>query len=157
MRLPFLPMVLVASIIPACVPVNGGAVEINWVVVEAGTGGAINDCGCTDPAIAKVRLVLVGVGGAIDGATPCAGKAQCDFPCQNQTGATAFDIPPTGSGENYEVSVVAVGADGTELPQIMSPAPYLRQVVRGQPTEVEAFALVAPCAPACSGNVCAPH
>jgi hypothetical protein len=157
MRLPLLAMAIGASFIPACVPVNGGAVEINWVVVAAGTGGAITDCSCADPAIAKVRLVLKGVGGSIDGATPCAGKAQCDFPCQNQTGATAFDIPPTGPGEAYDISVVAVGTDGIELPQVMSPASTLLQVVQGQPTEVGAFALVATCAPACSGNVCAPQ
>jgi hypothetical protein len=155
-------MAIAASFIPACVPVNGGAVEISWLVVQSGTGGAITDCSCADPAIAKVRLVLVGVGGAIDGATPCAGKAQCDFPCQNQTGATQFDIPPTGPGESYAVSVVAVGNDGIEIPQneIMTPAtpaPILLQVSNGQPTEVDAFTLVAPCSLACSGNVCAPH
>jgi hypothetical protein len=150
-------MAVVASIIPACVQISGGAVEINWLVTATGTGGIITDCKCAEPAIAKVRLVLTGVGGSIDGATPCAGKAQCDFPCQNQTGATPFDIPPTGPGESYSISVVAVGEDGTVLPQIMSPASILRQVVQGQPTEVEAFALVADCAPACSGNICAPQ
>jgi hypothetical protein len=157
MRLPLLAMAVAASFIPACVPINGGAVEISWLITADGTGGIITDCSCADPAIAKVRLVLVGVGGSIDGATPCAGKAQCDFPCQNQTGATAFDIPPTGTGESYEVSAVAVGTDGTELSQIMTPAPTLLQVVQGQPAEVSAFNLVAPCAQSCSGNVCAPQ
>ncbi len=161
MRIILAATAIVVSFIPACVPVNGGAVEISWVVISP-SGGGITDCGCADPAIAKVRLVLVGVGGAIAGTTPCAGQAQCDFPCQNQTGATHFDIPPTGPGESYEISVVAVGKDGLEIPQteIMTPAtpaPILRQVSEGQPTEVEAFTLVAPCAPACSGNVCAPQ
>ena len=153
---------IVASLIPACVPINGGAVEISWVVISP-SGGGITDCSCADPAIAKVRLVLVGVGGAIDGATPCAGQAQCDFPCQNQTGATHFDIPPTGPGESYRITVVAVGKDGLEIPQTdhfmteSTPAPILLQVSQGQPTEVNAFTLVAPCAPSCSGNVCAPQ
>ena len=73
--------------------------------------------------------------------------------------ATAFDIPPTGPGESYEVSVVAVDAAGQEVPQseIMTPAPILRQVVHGQPTELEAFTLVAPCASTCNGSVCAPQ
>jgi hypothetical protein len=151
-------LAVVASLIPACVKINGGAVEISWVVISP-SGGVITDCGCADPAIAKVRLVLVGMGGAIDGATPCAGQAQCDFPCQNQTGATQFDIPPTGPGEMYEVSVVAVDGNGAEVPQgkIMTPAPLLLSVVEGQPTETDAFTLVAPCAPTCSGNVCAPQ
>ncbi len=154
-------MAIVASLIPACVKIDGGAVEISWVVISP-SGGGITDCSCADPAIAKVRLVLVGMGGTIEGATPCAGKAQCDFPCQNQTGATQFDIPPTGPGESYKVSVVAVGDDGLEIPptEMMTPAtpdPILLQVTEGQPTEVDAFTLVAPCSLACSGNVCAPH
>jgi hypothetical protein len=151
-------LALAATLIPACVSIEGGAVEISWIVI-APDGRGITDCGCADPAIAKVRLVLRGVGGTIDGATPCAGKAHCDFACQRQTGATAFDIPPTGPGESYEVSVVAVDTAGNAVPQsaIMTPAPILRQVVGGQPTEVEAFTLVAPCAPSCDGSVCAPH
>ena len=151
-------LALAAALIPACVSINGGAVEISWIVV-ARDGRGITNCGCADPAIANVRLVLKGVGGTIDGATPCAGKAQCDFACQRQTGATAFDIPPTGPGESYEVSVVAVDDAGNTVPQsaIMTPAPILRQVVGGQPTEVEAFALVAPCAPSCDGSLCAPQ
>ena len=161
MRSPLTAMAILVSLVPACVKINGGAVEISWVVISP-SGGGITDCSCADPAIAKVRLVLVGMGGTIDGATPCAGQAQCDFPCQNQTGATQFDIPPTGPGESYEVSVVAVGNDGLEIPQqeIMTPAtpaPILLQVSEGQPTEVDAFTLVAPCSLACSGNVCAPQ
>ncbi|HEY4185132.1 MAG TPA: hypothetical protein VGP07_08695 [Polyangia bacterium] len=150
-------MAVAASLIPACVPINGGAVEISWLVVASETGGIITDCSCADPAIAKMRLKLVGKGGSIDGATPCAGQAQCDFPCQNQTGSTAFDIPPTENGESYEAKLVAVGTDGAELPDILSPAQTMLQVVKGQPTEAGAFALTAPCAPSCSGNVCAPQ
>jgi hypothetical protein len=157
MRIPLLALAVVATLIPACVKIHGGAVEISWVVISP-SGGVITDCGCADPAIAKVRLVLVGMGGAVEGATPCAGEAQCDFPCQSQTGATQFDIPPTAPGEMYEVSVVAVDGSGNEIPKtkIMTPDPILQSVVEGQPTEVDAFALVAPCAPTCSGNVCAP-
>ncbi len=143
-----------AGLIPACVPIGGGSVEISWVVI-APDGRGITDCNCANPAIAKVRLSLVGVGGDIDGVDACAGQAQCDFPCQRQTGATPFDIKPTQSGEMYSVSVVALDADGDPLPQVMTPAPILRQVAFGQPTEVEAFALVAACADVCNGTVCA--
>jgi hypothetical protein len=153
-------VLLLACLLPACVEINGGAVEISWVI-RSGTGSAITDCGCADPAIAKVRLVLKGVGAsgtAIAGATPCAGQAQCDFNCSRQTGATQFNIQETQGAERYEVSVVAVGIDGNELPQVMTPAPILREVVRGQPTEVESMQLVANCATECqmnSSGVCA--
>jgi len=171
MKILFAAIAVVAALSPACVKIRGGAVEISWVVISP-SGGGITDCSCADPPIAKVRLGLVLVsgdggaivadGGAVAGATPCAGQAQCDFSCQNQTGATQFDIPPTGPGEWYRATVVAVDGSGAEIPQteIMTPAtpePILLKVSEGQPTEVDAFTLVAPCAPACSGNVCAPQ
>jgi hypothetical protein len=147
-----------AGLLSACVEIDGGAVEISWVI-RSRMGSAITDCGCADPSIAKVRLVLKGAPGtALEGATPCAGQAQCDFACSRQTGATRFDIQETHGDERYEVSVVAVGTDGSELPQVMMPAPILREVVRGQPTEVESMQLVADCAPECqmnSSGVCA--
>jgi len=157
-RLAVVVLALAAPLVSACVSIDGGAVELSWIVI-APDGRGITNCDCADPAIAKVRLVLRGVGGTLDGATPCAGKAQCDFSCRRQTGATPFDIPPTGPGESYAVSVVAVDAAGNEVPQssILTPAPILRQVVRGQPTEVEALTLVAPCASSCNGSVCAPQ
>ena len=156
-----------AGLIPACVKIDGGSVEISWVVI-APDGRGITDCSCANPAIAKVHLKLVLVdcgidgsgtdGGGVDGGDgvdACAGQAQCDFPCQRQTGSTPFDIQPTQNGEMYSVSVEALGADGSPLAQVTTPAPILRQVVFGQPTEVEAFALVASCSAACNGSVCA--
>jgi hypothetical protein len=138
-----------------CVRIDGGAVEISWVVRSA-DGRAITDCGCSDPQIASVRLNLVGKGGDIDGTTPCAGRSECVFACQRDTGSTPFDIKQgspgaDGSQPQYEISVTALGADGSELPQVQTPAPILRTVVRGQPTEVEAFLLVSQCSQECSG------
>jgi hypothetical protein len=140
----------------ACVEIDGGAVEISWVI-RSDTGSAITDCGCASPSIATVRLRLTGVGGTIEDYQPCAGNAQCDFPCARQTGSTAFNIKETRGDERYQVSVAAVGTDGAELLQVMTPAPILREVVRGQPTEVESMQLVALCAPEClmnSSGVC---
>ncbi len=131
-----------------CLKIDGGAVELSWLIVTP-AGAAITDCGCADPAIAKVRLVLLGMGGAIDGTTPCAGEAQCDFPCRRQTGSTPFDVKPTDAGEMYQVSVEALGQGGGVLPDVVTPAPILRQVMNGQPTELPAFTLVAGCAAAC--------
>jgi hypothetical protein len=139
----------VGCFVGGCVQIDGGAVEVSWVVHA--NGRAITDCSCSDPEITRVRIKLVGQGGGIDGTTPCAGRAQCEFGCQRQTGATPFDIPETHGDEKYAVSLVAVGPDGAELPQVITPAPILRSVVRGQPTEVEALLLEAGCAQACEG------
>ncbi len=150
-------LLFLACLSAACVEIDGGAVEISWVI-RSDTGSAITDCGCASPSIATVRLKLTGVGGAIEDYQPCAGNAQCDFPCARQTGSTAFNIKETRGDERYQVSVAAVGTDGTELLQVMTPAPILREVARGQPTEVESMQLVALCATEClmnSSGVCA--
>ena len=159
---PAVPFLFLTCLLTTCVEINGGAVEISWVI-RSDTGSAITDCGCAEPAIAKVRLVLVGrgePGSPIDGATPCAGQAQCDFDCSRQTGSTAFNIQETHGRERYAVWVEAIGTDGNAIPEnvVMRPALILREVVRGQPTEVESMQLVANCAAACQMNgsgVCA--
>ncbi len=135
----------------ACVEIDDGAVEISWVI-RSETGSAITDCGCASPSIATVRLKLTGVGGTIEDYQPCAGNAHCDFPCGRQTGSTPFNIKETHGDERYQVSIAAVGTDGTELLQVMTPAPILREVARGQPTEVESMQLVALCATECQMN-----
>jgi hypothetical protein len=146
-----------ATALAGCVQIDGGSVEVSWVVHA--NGRAITDCGCSDPQIAKVRIRLEGKGGSIEGATPCDGRAQCEFSCQRQTGATPFDIQPTQGDERYAVSVIAVGANDLPLPEVVAPAPILRTVSRGQPTEVEAFLLEAGCNPVCESmnksGVCA--
>jgi hypothetical protein len=154
---PAIAFLVLTCLLATCVEIDGGAVEISWVI-RSDSGSAITDCGCASPAIAKVRLVLRGDRGAIRDVTPCAGQAQCDFPCARQTGSTSFNIQETHGDERYEVSVVAIGVDGSELAQVTAPAPILREVVRGQPTEVESMQLVAKCAAECqmnSSGVCA--
>jgi len=159
MMKPAAALLSLVCLLAACVKIEGGAVEISWVV-RSQAGSAIADCGCASPPIAKVRLILVGMGGAIDGQMPCEGQAQCDFPCARQTGSTAFNIQETHGDERYAVSVVALGTDGSEIPKevVDHPASILREVVRGQPTEVESMQLVANCATECLMNasgVCA--
>jgi hypothetical protein len=140
-----------ACLVAGCVEIDGGAVEISWVI-RSKAGSAITDCGCASPSISRVRLALGGIGGAVDDTKPCAANAQCDFPCGRQTGATAFNIPETHGAERYQVSIEALGMDGSPLLQVMAPAPILREVVRGQPTEVASMELVAECATECLMN-----
>jgi hypothetical protein len=143
-----------------CVSIDGGSVEFSWVLRTA-DGRAIGDCGCSNPPVASVRLNLrlVSAAGTDEGAMPCAGRTQCQFSCQRQTGATPFDIPETKPDQLYLVSIDALAADGSALPTIKTPPPVARSVVRGQPTDMGALLLVTECADACSGvngqGVCA--
>ena len=133
--------------------------EASWVV-RTEDGRAITDCSCSDPLIAGVRLQLVGTSDQVKGALPCQGRTSCEFSCQRHTGATPFDIPPGF----YLISLVPVDATGQDLTalqpprQVRTPAPVLREVVKGQPTQLDALSIVGKCAPSCSGNenrVCA--
>ena len=143
-----------------CVRIDGGAVELSWVL-RTPDGRAVSDCSCSSPPVASVRLdlKLLTADGTATGATPCEGRAQCQFSCQRATGATPFDIPETKPDEMYVVSIAALAADGTVLPTVGTPAPVLRSVVRGQPTDMGALLLVTACADQCSGvngqGVCA--
>jgi hypothetical protein len=144
-----------AAVAVSCVPIDGGAVEANWVV-RSEDGRAINDCACTDPPIIFVRLNLLGVSPPeIKGTEPCRDRPWCGFGCQSQTGASRFDIPP-GS---YLMSVTPTDAVGYDLTtpgpdgarRVQVPAPVLREVVHGQPTQLDAFSIIAGCAEACGG------
>jgi hypothetical protein len=137
----------------SCVSIDGGAVEASWVV-RTDDGRAITDCQCSDPRIASVRFELEGASAAVKGARPCDGRSSCEFSCQRQTGATPFDIPPGF----YLISLVPVDAAGQDLTalapgsRVQTPAPILREVVQGQPTQLDALALVGKCASSCSLN-----
>jgi hypothetical protein len=127
-----------------CVEINGGAVEASWAIF-ARDGRAISDCRCSDPGIAYVRVDLDGE------SHPCDDKDACRFSCDRKVGATPFMIPPG----QYLISLVPVGADGMDLPagsspgEVQWPAAESRTVVRGQPTDLEAFMLESSCAASC--------
>jgi hypothetical protein len=136
-----------------CVPVDGGAVEASWLVATYGDGRGIADCNCACPPIAKVRLRLVPVAGGDDA---CAGRDTCQFSCNLQSGATRFDIP-AGS---YAISLVPVGQDGNDIAPRSDPLtcgaqsgvdPVVREVVKGQVTQLDAMLMKATCAPECGG------
>jgi hypothetical protein len=135
-----------------CKHVDGGAVEASWIFVTP-DGRAINDCACTCPPIAKIRIQLLPQGG---GGDPCAGRAVCEFPCNQQTGVTQFDIP----AGTYEARLVPVGSDGVDVTggEAGSCATEarsftrLQEVVAGRVTQLDALQMVAGCAPECGGS-----
>lgn len=144
-------ILLGAALVSGCVQVDGGAVEIDWLV-RSNDGRAIASCACADPAIARVRFAIVPEGG---GADWCDGREACVFSCGRQGGATPFMVPPG----RYALSIVPLDADGQDLtvateqrPNVaVVPAPILRDVSFGQPTHLPALLINAGCADRCSG------
>jgi len=130
----------------ACVDINGGAVEVPWIVFARDGRGAINDCSCAAPVIESVRLKLDPAGANTGSADPCEGVGACVFACGRKTGATPFMVPPG----DYLMSIEPLGTDGQVIPEDTVPAPVLRRVVKGAPTELDAFEIQAPCG--CHGD-----
>lgn len=135
-----------------CVSIDGGAVEASWTVMTH-DGRTITDCGCTCSPIVKIRLQLLPVSGGSD---PCAGRSTCEFSCNQQGGATRFDIPP-GS---YAMALVPVGEGGDDITNGEAGScrasggvdPVVRDVVRGRVTQLDAMAIFADCAAECGGS-----
>ena len=136
-----------------CVQIDGGAIEANWVV-RTYDGRAMHGCGCAEPAIARVRFVVTDADPMRSPVDVCAGRSECEFSCNSQRGATPFFVP----AGRYAVSVAAISPGGTAVPAsggatgVKLQAPILRDVVYGQPTQLEAFAIEANCAARCGGD-----
>ncbi len=139
----------------ACVPTDGGAVEVSWVL-RTFDGRAISSCRCSAPEVSRVRLVVAEVqpDGSL-GQDVCAGRSDCEFSCARQSGATAFFVAPS----RYAISVAPLGAGGEILAGeppygagVRVPAPILRDVVFGRPTQLDAMAIESGCAAACNGE-----
>lgn len=133
-------MLFSGGLIPACEPVNGAAVEVSWVVHTPG-GFAIEDCACAEPPISNIRLLL----------TPQEGTESprsYTFACKRQRGATPFEVPE-GS---YELSIQALDASGQVAGAAVTPPPFLRKLVWGQPASMDAQLIKAPCASRCANK-----
>jgi hypothetical protein len=126
--------------IPACEPVNGAAVEVSWVVHTPG-GYAIDDCSCAEPAISNIRLLLTPQSGTESPRT-------YTFPCKRQRGATPFEVPEG----NYELGIQALDASGQVAGAVVTPPPFLRKLVWGQPASMDAQLIKAPCASRCANK-----
>jgi len=133
-------IVFLGFFLPACEPVNGAAVEVSWVVHTPG-GYAIDDCSCADPTISNIRLLL----------TPQAGTEaprSYTFACKRQRGATPFEVPEG----TYELRIQALDASGQVSGAAVTPPPFLRKLVWGQPASMDAQLIKAPCASRCANK-----
>ena len=151
--LPVLPLALL-PLASGCVQIDGGAIEASWVL-RTFDGRAITGCACASPQIARVRFTAVAIDATGQAqADICAGRAGCEFSCASQRGATPFFVP----AGRYAIAVAALTAEG-HIPaqgeasgEVRVPAPILRDVVYGQPTQLEAIAIEADCDPGCGGS-----
>ena len=130
----------------SCVQIDGGAVEVSWVVHA--NGRAITDCTCSNPEIASVRIDIVGTRRQHRGhARPAPGRPSVCSPASVRRARRHSTSPRRTATRLYPIPVVAVDKDGADLPDSGRRWPPSREPsCGGQPTEVEAFLLEAGCA-----------
>ena len=135
---------LVALPGPACVEVNGGAIEVDWLVVSQSDGTVLRGCTCAPPstqAIADLTLVLTPR--APDVTTP----PSYSFPCARGRGTTTFSIPDA----EYDVTLRPIDPAGIDLaaqvpPRAFSSPPVLvRRIVTGQVASLDVWTVRLDC------------
>jgi hypothetical protein len=129
-----------------CVAVNGGAVELSWIIRES--DGSQADCSDDTVNVATVALCVrscdaIGPGGE------CTSSSGTDdvvcptaaFECQDHRGNTPFEIPP-GRKELW-IRVSCAGTGGA-TPNVTLPGSLIRDVVEGEVTELDALLITVP-------------
>jgi len=126
-----------------CPKIEGGAVEVAWVVRHSdNTAGKCDDSRLPSQyRIDRIRLkVTPEEDSTLDlcaGATP---PSVCEFACEDGGGASAFDIP----AGTYYFDLVPVTADGSVIPAsvVALPAPLRRTIVEGDIADLGIWQLV---------------
>jgi hypothetical protein len=121
---------------PACFDVRGGAAELSWSLFDQ--DGDSVDCGAA--RVAKVRLCwdLIEEGEAVS--TICRSTAQATFDCDEQHGATRFELAD-GPTAFWVVPVCPDGAPAAP-DSFLVPAPIVRTVEEGKVVTLRSLAIV---------------
>lgn len=153
--------VTVALVVASCLQIDGGAVEVGWVLRDTRQ----EKVNCDAPALRaagiridriRVQVRLVAPDGT-SGDDLCASGAirGCEFQCENGNGVTPFSIPvpdpDPGDGvqvesREYLFSLLPLSQDGTPIgPELVAVPPPVRRVVRrGDLTDLGIWELVVP-------------
>lgn len=148
-----------ATTLPACVEVDGGAVELSWRLRDS-TGGEDPDM-CTVARVGKIRICWIPL--EADAGLP-SGAPQCtierldggfkelyrDFDCGQRRGVTRFEVP-TGPNAFFVQPVCEDGKAPTGPYQV--PPPIVRQVDSGAVVTLnQLLVIVTP--KGCEGDSC---
>jgi hypothetical protein len=118
-----------------CVVVEGGAVELSWIVRDS-QGDTCSPC--VEGGIERVALIAASCEARnADGS--CAGVPERvdHWPCDDLHGITGFVIQEG----KWAFSIEAWDPQG-ESAQFQVPPPVIRDVVEGEPTQLDAWLIV---------------
>jgi len=126
-----------------CPQIDGGAVEVAWIVRRSDNNAGACDHGWLSEQyhIDRIRLRVVPEGDPnLDLCDGVDRLSVCEFTCEDGGGATAFDIPPG----TYFFDLVPLTADGSTIPAsvVALPAPLRRTIVEGDITDLGIWQVV---------------
>lgn len=136
-------LVLMLSGVPlaACVPVDGGAVELSWSVRSSlGTSAACVRTGTVIDTIGTVSLCARSCTVILDGA--CVGDVTCPidtWPCERGKGTTRFEVT-AGRKELW----IQVGCLDGQAADVLVPEPIVRDIADGEVTQLNAVLITVP-------------
>jgi hypothetical protein len=131
------PALLLAGCLPvaACVDIDGGAAELSWSLFDR-SGDSVS---CGEADVDEVRLCWE----PFDEVAPtmaCADGAQIAFACQEEHGATRFDLAtgPTA----FWVEPICEDGEPAAPATFDVPAPIVREVIEGRVVNLSSIAIV---------------
>ncbi len=116
-----------------CVQIDGGAVELSWAVRNFEG----NPLECATAKIDTVRLCWRSVD--VTGALACASDAQASFVCDQEQGASAFEVPTGDQSLWVEIDCTTGAADPSTYDV---PAPIVRTVSEGNIVTLNSLLIV---------------
>lgn len=131
LRAPLLGLMLLlsTSALGACLQIDGGAVEVAWVVrLSDQTKGDCNDPSLSEP-IDRLRLVIKNAHDPTVDLCETGEISGCEFDCELGSGVTPFNIPE-GS---YLLGLQPLSADGSPIPtdEVVVPPLVERDITTG--------------------------
>lgn len=125
-------------VLPACVEVDGGAVELSWHIRTLQGAQA----SCTEPAqpdIVQMRVCWLPIGdaGTAEPGGNCSADERRDFTCSDAHGVTGFVIP-AGRTAIWLQPICADGEPGAQG-TYEAPPPIVRDIEDGQVATLNAL------------------
>ncbi len=117
-----------------CVAIDGGATEFTWSL-RTFSGDPVDSC--ADAKVDKVRLCWNAVDSGVTGCRP--GNFR-DFPCQDQTGVTLFEIEPGRTA--FFAEPICADGQPARAGTYQTPSEIVRTVRDGEVVSLESLLIV---------------
>jgi hypothetical protein len=121
---------------PACVAIDGGAVEVSWSI-RSFDGEATT---CSGAEIRDVRVCWDPLGDGAPTGETCRADHRRRFPCTDESGVTGFELQPGVTA--FWIEPVCMDGDPADPGTYQVPPPIVRTVEEGKIVSLDSLLLV---------------